>query len=362
MRHVSASRPHQRRCDCTSEFSTWRTAAAGAWIFWPGGCLPPAFWWRWPCLATSLPPLTRRVRKFPTFWGRPDPGSHNNCTRPWRRRLCPPRRLVRAGAVASEHQPAGMVGPVARLGHAAAMLQRHCRLHRSRPARRTFERQRRAPGRLLAVLLEEQFGPVGAVLVFAACLSLGMVLALDFLLLAAWRCGKHVAIWTGKACRACCRCTATAARWLRVWHPAAAVEIRRLGSTLAADDATAETAVAEESEALPIHHAEGSDADDPAPRILPINRPQVVPDDERFADFELPPADAAGRAAAVPLRGARSAAARAGRPAGKDLQGFRPQRPRRRHQHRAGHHAVRGRPGNRPARQQGHPPGATTSP
>ena len=68
-----------------------------------------------------------------------------------------------------------------------------------------------------------------------------------------------------------------------------------------------------------------------------------TPDAVRFANFELPPLTLLEDSQPFPLPGSRELPAPACEPAGKDLCRLRPQCPRRRHQHRAGHHAVRDR-------------------
>ena len=71
-----------------------------------------------------------------------------------------------------------------------------------------------------------------------------------------------------------------------------------------------------------------------------VGQKAQTPDAERFANFELPP----WRCSRIRSRFRthdQDNAARTGRAPGKNVQGFRTERPRRRHQHRAGHHPVR---------------------
>jgi len=149
-------------------------------------------------------------------------------------------------------------------------------------------------GAFLSDWLPEQFGVIGGVLVFCGALALGLVLALDFALLATWRVSKHTVSASATVLGALVPYCSGFTRWLhaRIHSPsAAAIEIRHMGETVEGGDETT-AAAADDANGIPIRHADGSDPELPAvppPRILPINRPVAVPDEERFADFELPP-------------------------------------------------------------------------
>ncbi|HMF16592.1 MAG TPA: DNA translocase FtsK, partial [Gemmataceae bacterium] len=146
-------------------------------------------------------------------------------------------------------------------------------------------------GALLNAWLEEQFGPLGGFLLFAGCFGLGLVLALDFLLLAGLRVNQRLGLCSWKFLQGLGRIGAFTSCWTRLFKRAP-LQIRHLDKW--ATDSEEIPEVALESDAIPIRHANGSSEDEahvPAsePRILPINRPQVIADEERFANFELPP-------------------------------------------------------------------------
>jgi S-DNA-T family DNA segregation ATPase FtsK/SpoIIIE len=149
-----------------------------------------------------------------------------------------------------------------------------------------------ALGALLNSWLEDQFGPVGGFLVFAGCFGLGLVLALDFLLLAGWRVNQRLGTFSWNFLKILGRIGAFAFCWTKLFKRAP-IQIRHHLDQWATDENDIPEAVPE-TDAIPIRHANGSDEDEthpaaPEPRILPINRPQVIGDQERFANFELPP-------------------------------------------------------------------------
>jgi S-DNA-T family DNA segregation ATPase FtsK/SpoIIIE len=147
-------------------------------------------------------------------------------------------------------------------------------------------------GAFLADWLPEQFGVLGGLLVLGGCCSLGLVLALDFVLRAIWRAARTGTIFTGRGLGGIGR----ALLWLHTRTSSrrpAPIEIRHMGEPIPEADGEAVAESPQDINGIPIRHAEGSDPEIPAvvppPRILPINRPMPVPDEERFADFELPP-------------------------------------------------------------------------
>jgi S-DNA-T family DNA segregation ATPase FtsK/SpoIIIE len=148
-------------------------------------------------------------------------------------------------------------------------------------------------GAFLADWLPEQFGFLGALLVFGGCLSLGLVLALDFVLCAIWTGAKSVAIWTGRGLAGFGQAVVWLDTRIRPRRLVPTIEIRHMGESVPETGGEAAAENAGDVNGIPIRHADGSDPEIPAavppPRILPINRPVYVPDEERFADFELPP-------------------------------------------------------------------------
>ena len=146
-------------------------------------------------------------------------------------------------------------------------------------------------GALLNAWLEEQFGPLGGFLLFAGCFGLGLVLALDFLLLAGLRVNQRLGTCSWKFLQGLGRVAALDFCWINLFRRTP-IQIRHLNDWAADNEEIPEAAL--ENDAIPIRHANGSAEDEahipaPEPRILPINRPQVIADEERFANFELPP-------------------------------------------------------------------------
>jgi S-DNA-T family DNA segregation ATPase FtsK/SpoIIIE len=156
-----------------------------------------------------------------------------------------------------------------------------------------------ALGAFLADWLPEQCGILGGFAVFAACLSLGLVLALDFVLFPVSRGTAKAAVWNVKALRVIVRAVFGLHARSDASQPERTIEIRHMGELVAEADGEAADS-AEDMAGMPIHHAHAPDAAVPPPRILPINRPVPVPDEERFADFELPPLTLLGDAAPFP--------------------------------------------------------------
>jgi DNA segregation ATPase FtsK/SpoIIIE, S-DNA-T family len=148
-----------------------------------------------------------------------------------------------------------------------------------------------ALGSLLNAWLEEQFGAVGGFLLFAGCFALGMVLALDFILLAGLRVNQRLGGFTWGFLRGLGQVFAFFFGWLPLLKSRTPIRIRHFDEAMEVDEQDLATA---ESGAIPIRHANGASEEEghapaPEPRILPINRPQPMADQERFANFELPP-------------------------------------------------------------------------
>jgi S-DNA-T family DNA segregation ATPase FtsK/SpoIIIE len=138
-------------------------------------------------------------------------------------------------------------------------------------------------GAFLTGWLEDQFGIVGGACVFAGCLVVGLMLALDFALRAGLRLSKHLAVISGKMVALVCGLLLQLGGCFVGRRRLRTIEIRRPG--YASNDV-------QDTAAIPIHHVDEAPvaAAEPSPRILPINRPMPVPADvERFADYELPP-------------------------------------------------------------------------
>src|SRR5262249_10530484 len=161
-----------------------------------------------------------------------------------------------------------------------------------------------------------------------------VILAFDFLLVRLAR-GAWFAV-RGLAC--------AWSRWAEA--RAARIEAARLTAESApVRNGTARRAAAAEAAAIPIHRPEPAPAAEPRAAARPRHGADPPAGRRGARRRPLRRLRAAARHAprrpgAVPLRRARPAAARAGRPPGKDVHRLRPQRPRRRHQHRPGHHAV----------------------
>src|SRR6516165_61903 len=144
-----------------------------------------------------------------------------------------------------------------------------------------------ALGSLLNAWLEQQFGPLGGFLLFAGCFGLGLMLALDFILLAGLRLNQRLGRFTWGFLRGLGRVFAFSFGWLPFLKSRQPIQIRHFGEAMEVDEEDLELG---QSDAIPIRHANGSaEEEGHEPRILPINRPKAIPDQERFANFELPP-------------------------------------------------------------------------
>jgi S-DNA-T family DNA segregation ATPase FtsK/SpoIIIE len=139
-------------------------------------------------------------------------------------------------------------------------------------------------GAFLAEWLPEQIGMLGSVLVLIASIILGLVLALDSYLFKAIRFAR---LGMQKSLKIAFIVLARAGMLLGalfgVSRQTGGPPIRRLvgpqGDFRDID-----------SDLIPINHADETLLEQPEPRILPINRPAPMPtDEERLADFELPP-------------------------------------------------------------------------
>jgi S-DNA-T family DNA segregation ATPase FtsK/SpoIIIE len=135
-------------------------------------------------------------------------------------------------------------------------------------------------GAFLSVWLVEEWGPLGGVLWFAGCLTVGLGLALDFTI-------KPGCRFVAAVARALAKVFSPLGRMF-TWLGGAAVLFRWRGRRAGPPIRRLESSDSPlpVDQAIPIHHV-----DEPAqPRILPINRPAPVPSpEERFADYELPP-------------------------------------------------------------------------
>lgn len=146
-------------------------------------------------------------------------------------------------------------------------------------------------GAFLAHWLTEEFGTLGGGLVWAAFTISGCALALDVYLFRAVQVTQRVArkltrIYARIAWVLLKRFGRLAAVFLGITRDAAPPPIHR-PQDVAADDGPPP------APAIPINHSDETiveGAAPPDPRILPINRPAPSPtDQERYADFELPP-------------------------------------------------------------------------
>lgn len=148
-------------------------------------------------------------------------------------------------------------------------------------------------GALLAGWLPDQLGTLGSVLALSATIVLGLILALDVYLFKALRCTrltvKKVTVLLMKLALVVLKRAGTLlAAFFGIRRETSTPPIRRqIGAQGDFKDLG--------SDAIPINHADDTVLEqDPQaeqePRILPINRPAPAPtDEERFADFELPP-------------------------------------------------------------------------
>ncbi len=139
-----------------------------------------------------------------------------------------------------------------------------------------------AVGVVARAWLDQTFTPIGKSVVFGAVVALGLLLALDFLVL-----GPLNVVWV--ICKHCGAAVAGVLRFLGVRWSVRRRPIRLLDATR------------EELDAIPINHAgvktvaedapAGSVADEPEPAILPIQRNLGAPpeDTHRFDNYELPP-------------------------------------------------------------------------
>jgi S-DNA-T family DNA segregation ATPase FtsK/SpoIIIE len=139
-----------------------------------------------------------------------------------------------------------------------------------------------------SVWLDRHFEPLGQALVFGGCLLLALFLTIDFVLL-------YLLRRLGRLSRRLLRGSARVGRWL--WRkcprphgrrPTIPVPIRVLSATEEpADEPEDETGT------IPISHPDepGAPTDEEAgePALLPIHRPAPMPEEERFAGYELPP-------------------------------------------------------------------------
>ncbi|MBM4071460.1 MAG: DNA translocase FtsK [Planctomycetes bacterium] len=147
-------------------------------------------------------------------------------------------------------------------------------------------------GAFLTYWLAEEFGKLGGALLWTVFTIAGCALALDVYLFRSLRVtqrfvGKASRIYARVAWALLKRFGRLAAVFLGISREASPPPIHRPLDTSAAADPP------RMSHGIPINHADETIVEGPAPsdpRILPINRPTPSPtDQERFADFELPP-------------------------------------------------------------------------
>jgi S-DNA-T family DNA segregation ATPase FtsK/SpoIIIE len=150
-----------------------------------------------------------------------------------------------------------------------------------------------ALGAALADWLEARVVPVGRVVFIVAVLALGGMLAFGFVLKAVlgrlWRAGR----WIGQRCSAPCRwrqaplepTTTEPLPWYRRFRRRPAVA-RQPEAAITREPPT------DGEPLIPIRHADNAPAQGEArldPSALPVVRPGPAPEEDRFADFELPP-------------------------------------------------------------------------
>jgi S-DNA-T family DNA segregation ATPase FtsK/SpoIIIE len=144
-------------------------------------------------------------------------------------------------------------------------------------------------GAWLADWLQARFEPAGQAVLFGSCVFLGLVLTADSVLVFFLKSAGRLAFWS------LARCGQLVPRPVRA-GPAVPRTPPRLPTEAAesADVADTDVPASEpDSPEIPISHPEAPNLaeDGPAsgPALLPIVRPAPAGDEERFADYELPP-------------------------------------------------------------------------
>lgn len=159
-------------------------------------------------------------------------------------------------------------------------------------------------GAFLSDWLVEQFGAVGSVVVLMAIIALALVLALDAFLFKSIRLtSRTIKKAIGINLKLASTVVRNAGRLV-----AAFLGIESMGSPpIHRHDGFGDTEMVDNPAAPPVNHADETLVDgalspqSSQSRVLPINRPSPSPtDDERFADFELPPLTLLGEPAPFP--------------------------------------------------------------
>jgi S-DNA-T family DNA segregation ATPase FtsK/SpoIIIE len=139
-------------------------------------------------------------------------------------------------------------------------------------------------GAFLSHWLEVTFGPLGGFLLLGSAILAGMFLALDFVIVILFRAIQNIVYGVGLVFGGAGRGLGWTCGWIWRHRPrrhAAELPIKHLGETQPHEGSTDEDA----ADGIPIRHV-----DEQPPRILPINRPAPPPmEEQRFADYELPP-------------------------------------------------------------------------
>jgi S-DNA-T family DNA segregation ATPase FtsK/SpoIIIE len=148
-----------------------------------------------------------------------------------------------------------------------------------------------ALGAWLNAWLAQEVGSPGDAILLSACFFIGLVLALDFVVRAAWVVLMHFLWLCGKLVVGLFRMLGAG----EASEQPAAPPIRLHHVEEAAPDEPSESDIIpirypEEDAAPPTEAAESSEPMHAAPILLPINRPAPLPTmEQRFEDFELPP-------------------------------------------------------------------------